>query len=121
MPRKETSPEVSALASRLLRNPQFATEDNIKALAASALGQDETAGQEPMTEEQARALFKDETVEINTLSSSRDGSPKRRALRASWAKDGEQFAQSIMIPDGPHGLSAAAHTLRGHIDAMNGK
>jgi hypothetical protein len=119
MPRKETSPRVSAIASRVMRDVQTATEDDIKALAASALGQDETQGQKPMTEEEARALFKDESVEINTLNSNRDGSAKRRSMAATWTKNGETLRQSIMIPDGPHGLSAAAHTLRGHIDAIN--
>ena len=41
---KESSSEMSSLASRLLRRPEDATIGEIKSLAASVLSQDETKG-----------------------------------------------------------------------------
>lgn len=118
MARKQSSPELSSLACEVLNDPK-ATERE-KRLAGSILSQDETKGNAPMNEDEARALFPEETVEFNVLSRNRDMSAKRRAIAAVWMIDGEQLRQSIVIPDGPHGLSAAAHTLRDHIDAMKG-
>lgn len=120
MPRKQTSPKVSAIASRVMKDVESATPADIKALAASALGQDETAGHGPMTEDEVRALFPNEDLKIENLGHG------VRSISASWEVlddrgKPQQRRQSIMIPNGEFGLGAAAHTLRELVDELKGE
>lgn len=45
MPKKQSSPKLSTLASKILSGDKKATPAEIKKLAASVLGQDENKGQ----------------------------------------------------------------------------
>ena len=45
MPKKQTSPKVSTLASKVLSGAKTPTKAEVKTLAATALGQDEKKGQ----------------------------------------------------------------------------
>lgn len=112
MARKQSSPSASSIASRVLKDPQFATEDDIKTLAGSVLSQDETAGQ-AKTEDDVRKMFPNVDLEFTTLSSTRKG------LSASWGDGKERFRQSITIPNKPDGLGIAADILRQAVDALS--
>jgi hypothetical protein len=47
MAKKQTSPQVSTLASKVLSGTVKPTTSQVKTLAATALGQDEKKGQKP--------------------------------------------------------------------------
>lgn len=120
MPRKQSTPAASSIASRVLRNPSFASEDDITALAASVLGQDERKGQEPMTMQEVEAMFPGAKVENYFVGHGMS------ALSVMWEdpnpkKPDEPLMrrQSMLIGKGDDALGNAATLLRQAVDALS--